>query len=68
MAQTCRGPRGTMMENKKEEALDLLNEMRGFIGLHLNSNSDVMYKLYNMVDDLKDVIHEIDVCKCSMES
>ena len=55
------------MGSKKEEAMDLLNEMRGFIGVHLDHDPDVMYRLYNMVDDLKDLVSEIDVCHCSSE-
>ena len=55
------------MGSKKEEAMDLLNEMRGFIGVHLSHDADVMFRLYNMVDDLKDLVSEIDVCHCSEE-
>ena len=66
--QTCRMLRKrTRMGSKKEEALDLLKEMRGFVGVHLEQVPDVMYRLYNMVDDLKDIVISIDECHCSVE-
>ena len=52
------------MGSKKDQALELLAEMRGFILYHTDKEPDLMYRMLNMVDDLKDIIDEIDQCSC----
>lgn len=54
------------MGSKKEQALEYIRDMRSFVELHIH-DSDVMYRLFNMIDDLKDTIDEVDLCQCSKE-
>jgi hypothetical protein len=54
------------MENKKEEALALLKEIRGMADIISGGDPRVDIMLDN-IDALEDLLLSIDVCQCGAE-